>query len=140
MKTFKLLIASSLLLSPFVSAATVAPAVSSEVLLQTDHAWTGAPYAHYPAGQPAVTLLRITIPAHAVLPWHRHPAPNVAYVQSGTLTVETRDTHQTKVLHAGDALAETVDTVHRGVAGDEPVVLLVFYAGAKGVPLSVVEP
>lgn len=29
---------------------------------------------------------------------------------------------------AGQAVAETVDTFHRGITGNEPVVLIVFYA------------
>jgi hypothetical protein len=39
-------------------------------------------------------------------------------------------------LSAGQAVAETVDTFHRGLAGNEPVVLIVFYAGSAGVPLT----
>jgi hypothetical protein len=38
---------------------------------------------------------------------------------------------------AGQALAESVATVHRGYTTNQPVDLVVFYAGAMGLPLSV---
>ncbi|MFB0825219.1 hypothetical protein ACEU07_07995 [Chromobacterium violaceum] len=44
-----------------------------------------------------------------------------------------------RVLEAGDALPEMVETAHRGIAGDEPVVLLVFYAGVKGMPMTIFD-
>jgi quercetin dioxygenase-like cupin family protein len=114
-------------------------AVTKEQLLETTSAWDGKAYTSYPAGQPQLTVLKITIPAHSVLDWHHHPMPNAAYVMSGTLTVESKDGTK-KTFQTGQALAETVDEVHRGAAGDEPVVLIVFYAGHAGTPLSVPEP
>ena len=108
-----------------------------EVLLQADHSWNGAAYTHYPAGQPELTMLKLTIAPHTLLPWHTHPFPNAAYVLSGTLPVHERDTGKTKVYHQGEAFAESVDTVHRGETGDEPVVLLVTYSGTPGVPTSI---
>ena len=62
--------------------------------------------------------------------------PNAAYVVSGELLVEKRDGGQTIRLVAGDVLPEMVNGVHRGVTGDAPVVLIVFYAGARGLPVS----
>ena len=112
-------------------------AVNSERLLQTERSWDGATYPAYPAGQPELTLLRITVPAHAALDWHRHPVINVAYLLAGTLEVENRTTGTTKTLRAGEALPEMVGTVHRGRnPGDEPAVILVFYAGVHGSALA----
>jgi hypothetical protein len=37
-------------------------------------------------------------------------------------------------------LPEMVGTVHRGWTGDAPVELIVFYAGAKGMPTAVKTP
>lgn len=37
---------------------------------------------------------------------------------------------------AGQVVPETVNTLHRGVTGDRPVVLIVFYAGVKGMRLA----
>lgn len=61
--------------------------------------------------------------------------PNVAYVLAGELTVEKTDGEK-RVLKPGDTLAETVDIVHRGQSGDDPVTLVVFYAGTQGMALS----
>ncbi len=115
---------------------TVASA-QREVLLQADHSWNGVPYTQYPKGHPELTMLKLTIAPHTALPWHTHPFPNAAYVLSGTLTVHDKVSGKTKVFHQGEAFAETVNDVHRGETGDEPVVLLVTYAGTPGVPTSV---
>jgi quercetin dioxygenase-like cupin family protein len=112
------------------------PGTTSEVLLKTESSWDGTPYRGYAAGQPEVTVLKITIPPKTELAWHTHPMPNAAYVLSGELTVEKRDGGQTKQLKTGDVLPEMVNAVHRGRTGDNPVVLIVFYAGVKGQPLS----
>ncbi len=108
-----------------------------EILLQADQAWTGKPYTHYPSRQPQLTMIRLTIAPHSVLPWHTHPYPNAAYVLSGTLTVHDRATGKTRTIHQGEAFAESVDAVHRGETGDEPAVLLITYAGTPGVPTSI---
>jgi quercetin dioxygenase-like cupin family protein len=117
-------------------AVNVAPAQRT-VLLQADHSWNGSPYNHYPKGRPELTMLKLTIAPHTVLPWHTHPFPNAAYVLSGTLTIHDKVSGKTKVVHQGEAFAETVDDVHRGETGDEPVVLLVTYAGTPGAPTSI---
>jgi quercetin dioxygenase-like cupin family protein len=112
------------------------PAVKAETLLATGVSWDGEVYKNYPPGDPELSILRITIPPHTRLAWHEHPMPNAAYILSGTLTIEKKDGGMKKIVHAGEALAEMADTVHRGVTSDEPVVLLAFYAGAKGLGLS----
>jgi quercetin dioxygenase-like cupin family protein len=113
--------------------------VKVEQLLQTTESWDGVKYAAYPTGQPEVTLIKISIPPHTTLDWHRHPMISVAYILSGTLTVEKRATGKRKTIHAGEALAETIQTVHRGYTEDDPVELIVFYAGRPGLPLSIKE-
>lgn len=111
-------------------------AVQSETLLRSGASWDGTPYTAYPQGAPELTVLKITIPPHSSLPWHTHPMPNAAYVLSGELTVEKKENGQKKVLTAGQVLPEMVDALHRGTTGDKPVVLIVFYAGVKDMPLS----
>jgi quercetin dioxygenase-like cupin family protein len=64
---------------------------------------------------------------------------SAAYVLSGRLTVEKRDTGERKVVNAGEALAETIQTTHRGFTTDEAVELIVFYAGRVDMPVSVAE-
>jgi quercetin dioxygenase-like cupin family protein len=60
-------------------------------------------------------------------------------VLSGELTLEKKDTGERTIVHAGQALAETVQTTHRGFTTNQPVELIVFYAGQVGVPITVNE-
>lgn len=117
--------------------ATVPSAIKVETLLNADSSWDGVPYLAYPQGRPQITVVRLTIPPHTVLPWHTHPMPNAAYVVSGSIVVEKQADGSRRELRTGQVLAEMVDTPHRGVTGDEPVVLMVFYAGVPDMPLSV---
>lgn len=111
-------------------------AVQVDTLLQSSTSWDGTSYTAYPNGKPELTVLKITIPAHTKLPWHTHPMPNAAYVLSGELTVETKLTGQKTVVTEGQVLPEMVNIVHRGVTGEKPVALIVFYAGTEGMHLS----
>jgi quercetin dioxygenase-like cupin family protein len=108
-----------------------------DVLLQAEQSWNGKPYTQYPKGRPELTMLKVTLAPHTVLPWHTHPFPNAGYVLSGTLTLHDKASGKTRVVHQGEAFAESVDDVHRGEAGDEPAVLLITYAGIPGVPTSI---
>ena len=108
-----------------------------EILLQTDQSWNGKRYTHYPTGQPQLTTLKVTLAPHTALPWHTHPFPNSVYVLSGTLTLHDKASGRTLVVHAGQAVGESVDDVHRGEAGDQPAVLIITYAGTPGVPTSI---
>ena len=121
-------------------AQTQAKSVASghrEILLQTTQSWNGKPYTHYPAGQPQLTTIKLTIAPHTALPWHTHPFPNVVYVLSGTLTLHDKASGKTQVVHQGQAVGESVDDVHRGESGDQPTELLITYAGTPNVPTSV---
>ena len=111
-------------------------AVQSETLLQNTSSWDGEPYKSYPSGQPELSILKITLAPHTELDWHSHPIPNAAYIVSGELTVERKKDGKKQHFAAGQAASETVDTLHRGMAGNGPVVLIVFYAGSPGVPLT----
>lgn len=110
-----------------------------KTLLQTDKAWDDKPYAAYPAGQPQLSVLQITIPPNTTMEWHRHPVPNAAYIVSGELDVQKQGSI-TKHFSKGQVIAETVGEWHRGVTGAQAAELLVFYAGAPGVPLSEPQP
>jgi len=107
-----------------------------ETLAKSSTSWDGATLPAYPAGQPEVTLLRITIPAGQKLPVHTHPVINVGLLLKGELTVQTED-GKTLVLRAGDPIVETVNTWHHGQnTGTEPAVIVVFYAGTQGQPIT----
>jgi quercetin dioxygenase-like cupin family protein len=113
------------------------PRVMVDQLLQTTQSWDGNQYKHYVPGQPQITILRISIPPNTALDWHEHPMISAAYVVSGQITLEIRGSPQRKTIQAGQALAESVATVHRGYTTNQPVELVVFYAGAVGLPLSI---
>ena len=132
-----LLYAAFALLREVTAGENIQRAVRSENLLRTGSSWDGEPYKSYPAGQPELSILKITLAPHTELEWHSHPIPNAAYIVSGELTLERKKDGKKQRFVAGQALSETVDTVHRGVAGDEPVVLIVFYAGNSGYRLLV---
>ena len=113
------------------------PSVRSETLLRSgSSSWDGKAYKSYPSGQPELSILKITVPPHTKLEWHSHPIPSAAYIVAGKLTLEREKDGKKQLFSAGQALSETVDTLHRGLTGDEPVVLVVFYAGISGTPLT----
>jgi quercetin dioxygenase-like cupin family protein len=132
------IVAATSLSNAYAQAATDKVATAQrQVLLQADQSWNGKPYTQYPQGRPELTMLKVTLAAHTVLPWHTHPMPNAGYVLSGTLTIHDKASGKTRVFHQGEAFAESVDDVHRGEAGDEPVVLLITYSGIPGEPTSI---
>ena len=120
--------------------AEVPPERMRSTLLRSSSAWDGVPYTDYSKGPPELSVLKITIPRHSTMKWHTHPMPNAAYIVSGEITVEEPGGKEKQHSVAGQVVPETVATVHRGVTGDQPVVLIVFYAGVKGMPLAELKP
>lgn len=101
------------------------------VLAKSSQSWEGSPLPAYPKEAPEISVLKITIPPHTTLPLHKHPIINVGYMVKGTLKVVTEEG---EVLHlsAGDAIIEVVEKWHYGVnESDEPVEIVVVYAGTK---------
>ncbi len=117
------------------SAQEQASSIVVETLTHTTSSWDRTPYKAYPSGQPQLTVLKITIPPYTTMQWHSHPLPNAGYVVSGELFVEKKDGTK-RHFTAGQVIAETVDSVHRGISGDQSVVLIVFYPGVANLPLS----
>jgi quercetin dioxygenase-like cupin family protein len=112
------------------------PVVRSETLLRSTTSWDGERYKSYPSGQPMLSILKITVLPHTKLEWHGHPMPSAAYLVSGELTLERKQDGKKQHFTAGQAVPETVNTLHRGITGDEPVVLVMFYAGTVDEPLT----
>jgi len=137
-KPLRFLSSFSLWLIPALLAARE-PQIEVQQILQTTQSWDGVNYSSYPSGQPQVTVLRIKIPPNTALHWHHHPVISVGYVLSGELTLEKKETGEHTIVHAGQALAETVQTTHRGFTTNEPVELVVFYAGQAGLPITINE-
>jgi quercetin dioxygenase-like cupin family protein len=111
--------------------------ITTAVLAKSGSSWDGTPLPAYPAGKPEITILRITIPPGAALPMHKHPVINAGMLLSGELTVHTED-NKTLNLTAGEGLVEVVSKWHDGKnTGKRPAVILVFYAGTTGAPITV---
>jgi len=113
---------------------------TTETLLQSGQAWNGQTLQNYPSGELEITVMKMTIPAHSELPWHTHPIPNTAYILSGSLTIEDKATGDTRTFSTGEAFNESIDIAHRGFTTDQSTDVIIFYAGAKGMTLSVPLP
>lgn len=111
-------------------------ALHIETLLKSNSSWDGTPYESYPNDFPELTVLKVIIPANTEVSWHTHPMLNAGYVVSGEIIVELQENGKKKTFTKGQVLPEVVSKVHRGVAGKDPVELIVFYAATKGMPLS----
>ncbi|MDQ1210732.1 cupin domain-containing protein [Pantoea anthophila] len=105
-------------------------------VMRSGEAWNGEVIESYPHGEPELTVMRLSLPAHTALPWHTHPMPNAAFILSGTLIVEDKASGEQRTFHAGEALNETVNSAHRGFTLEEPAELVITYAGVKGQALT----
>jgi quercetin dioxygenase-like cupin family protein len=86
----------------------------------------------YPSGTPRISVALVTVASGAAASFHRHPAPLVAYVLEGELTVDY-GSYGKRVFHQGEALVEAMDVPHRGINHTANIVkLLAIYVGAEG--------
>lgn len=87
----------------------------------------------YPTTGPArITVAIVSVPPGAPAHHHRHPAPLVAYVLEGELTVEYGE-KGTRTYRPGEAFVEAMHLPHRGLnLGKDVVRLLAVYVGAEG--------
>ena len=113
----------------------LASLVSAEPLLKTSTSWDGGAFA-YPSGQAEVTSIILRIEEGQDPPFHCHPVPTMGYTLQGVVEVETTSGKKITV-RGGEPLVEVMRTVHRGRAVEGPAEILVFYAGAEGVPVTV---
>jgi quercetin dioxygenase-like cupin family protein len=112
---------------------------SSELLIESHLSWNGDSLPSYPDGKPKISIVKVTIPPHSELPRHYHPVINAGIMLKGELTV-IDEKGNTLHLKAGDPIIEMVDVVHYGKnEGDEPVEIVVFYAGTEGKEIVVKE-
>ena len=124
------------LLSNLAFAANEGGVETIEVVVQTTSSWDGEDLPAYNEGTPEVTILRVVIPPGQQVAIHKHSLINAAYVESGQLSLEIEG-GQKKVVNAGEAIVKVIEKWHGGFSsGDEPAVLIVFYAGIEGQPLS----
>lgn len=121
------------------SATDVTSPVKARVLAKAPESWDGRALPPYPATQPEITILRLSIPPGTQLPWHKHPVINAGVLIQGELTVVTED-GQTLILRAGDPIIEVVETMHYGFnSGRTDADIIVFYAGTPDKAVTVLQ-
>lgn len=109
-------------------------------LLCTSQSWDGVELPDYPDGKPQLRVLKVVLPPHSSLPKHHHDVMSYGIVNSGQLTLIRDSDGMEKTVHKGEAVVETVGTVHHGEnRGDEPTEVVVFYISKDGEPLSVAD-
>lgn len=108
------------------------PAALAEILLQSQTSWDGGEI-YYPQGPAEITSKRLSLDPDKKALFHCHPVPSFGYILKGTVEVETLDGKKT-LLKEGESVIEVMRTVHRGLAVGGPAEIIVFYAGAKGIP------
>lgn len=114
--------------------------VESVELLKTSQSWDGAELPDYLEGKPELRVLKVVIPPHSSLPKHHHNVMSYGVVNKGQLTLVRESDGKEKTVRQGEAVVETVGTVHHGEnRGDESVEVDVFYLSKKGMPLSVAD-
>ena len=106
-------------------------------LLKTDTTSIGQKITYPEFADPAVTMLKITIPPGKSTGWHKHNIPVFAYLVKGTLTVELED-HRELKFGEESTFAEMRDTYHNGKnMEDSDLVLIAIYMGGKEQKLSI---
>ena len=111
--------------------------IQIQPLLRTTTDAAGQPLVYPQADQPQITSVMVEIPPGAQTGWHKHPYPCVAYILSGSLSVEMEG-GKVHEISAGQALAESVNVLHNGRnTGTEPVKLVMFVMGEKDKPFTV---
>ncbi|KPH13017.1 cupin domain-containing protein [Chryseobacterium sp. ERMR1:04] len=110
--------------------------IESVTILKTTKSWDGTLYEKYPDGQPEISVLKISVPPHQALAWHKHPVINAAYVEKGEIEIERKSDGKKQWIRQGQVLPEMVNVPHRGKTGEKGVTLIVFYSGSTDIPLS----
>ena len=107
-----------------------------EQIIKTDTTSIGQKIIYPQFQNSEVTILKVTIPPGKSTGWHKHNFPVFAYVQEGVLTVEIEN-KKTMTFGTNSSFSEVIDLKHNGVNnGKVSVVLIAFFMGEKGKPLS----
>jgi len=111
--------------------------VRVKTLLRTSTNSVGQAIEYPHDGKAEISVLTVEIPPGKETGWHRHPVPLFGYVLSGEITVYLAKGEK-HTYHQGEAIAESVNTLHNGInEGKESVKLLIFVAGEEKVPFTV---
>ena len=108
-----------------------------EPLLKTDTTSIGQKIVYPNFANDEVSIVKVTLPPGKSTGWHKHAFPVFAYIMQGTLTVEIEN-RNTLQFSANSSFSEVINTLHNGINnGTGDVVLIAFFLGEKGKPLSV---
>ena len=125
----------SLITSLLIAFAPASPAQSYyplQELLATSQTVMGEDIRYPDSGKPRITVSVVTVAPGSQAAFHRHPAPLVAYILEGELTVDYGE-KGSKTFRAGEAMVEAMHVAHRGTnSGPGIVKLLAVYIGAEG--------
>lgn len=123
----------------FAPLATWAQAYPTQELLSTSTTVMGESIVYPTTGPARVTANIVTIAPGAETIFHRHPAPMFAYILEGEVTVDYGAAGK-RVFRQGEAMIETMQTIHRGSnAGTGVVRILSVHMGAEGTQNVVLE-
>ncbi len=110
--------------------------VTVRVLLKSTEAGNGQPLEYLRTDRPEVTVAIVEIAPGTETGWHLHRIPVYAYVMEGTLKVLMEGGAE-RTFEKGQAVLEVQNVAHNGVnAGKDTVRLVVFYTGARDLPLA----
>ena len=111
--------------------------IASEVVLQASSSWKGDQY-KYPQGTPLITVKTILFQPGAKSKPHSHDMPGAALIQQGELLCAVPVKGPAKRFVEGDVLPTTFkNDLHTCEnTGTDVAKVLVFYAGAVGLPTS----
>jgi len=108
-----------------------------EPLLESATSWDGGDF-FYPQGNAQISSVKLQLHKNKDAPFHCHPVPTMGFIAKGKVLLETPD-GKSREYKAGDAVIEVMKNLHRGKALSDEAEIIVFYAGAKGIPNTVFE-
>ena len=121
----------------FIANAQYNKGVILEPVLKTDTTSIGQKIVYPQFANDEVSIVKVTIPPGKSTGWHKHNFPVFAYVLQGALTVEFEN-RKSLQFSENSSFSEVIDTLHNGINyGKEDVILIAFFMGEKGKPLSV---
>ena len=107
-----------------------------ETILKTDTTSIGQKIVYPDFTNEEVSVVKVILPPGKSTGWHKHVFPVFAYVLQGTLTVEVEN-RKPMQFPVNSSFSEVLNTLHNGVNnGKEDVILIAFFMGEKGKPLS----
>ena len=133
----KTILLSTVLCFCFIANAQYNKGVILEPVLKTDTTSIGQKIVYPQFANDEVSIVKVTIPPGKSTGWHKHNFPVFAYVLQGALTVEFEN-RKSLQFSENSSFSEVIDTLHNGINnGKEDVILIAFFMGEKGKPLSI---